>query len=346
MKSSNLRSDTDDVVTRCEDLLQSFVIWHRIFVCRVLAVSPDRRRPANDRYRIHARRLSARSESEASRGLSQMSVTPSEKSASLRLLWDDPQWDSELDLTRPDVLRRGQSASPSNISEMSEFLAAKNIFGDTASSKIDEEDDRVDAVLDSEASHIHICRIRTLPIGRASLASNLCRQMPNLHAHCSSVQDDTTSESMQQARDLIERSCMTDSQHLYRIVAGCIASSDAVSVCSERSTQSFLSLRQRAAASGTSAGLLELTRCSLAHGGGLEMLSNSMTDSAISKDTATTSSAARNMNRSMLFDSAIGTDLISSEDEACVAVPTSVSARVLRVPSNNDSSIIRSVVHS
>lgn len=34
-----------------------------------------------------------------------------------------------------------------------------------------------------------------------------------------SAQGDTTSESMMQARELIERSCMTDSQHLYQIVA-------------------------------------------------------------------------------------------------------------------------------
>uniref|UniRef100_A0A0M3HYZ4 Pecanex-like protein n=1 Tax=Ascaris lumbricoides TaxID=6252 RepID=A0A0M3HYZ4_ASCLU len=285
-------------------------------------------------YRIHSRRLSARSESETSYGLSRISFTPSERSASLRLLWDDPQWDSELDLMPQDVIHRGQNISPSNISEMSEFLAAKNVFGDTASSRIDEEDDSVERI-DSE-----------------------------------SAQGDTTSESMMQARELIERSCMTDSQHLYQIVAECITNSDAVSVCSGRSTQSFLALRQRAAAGGTSAGLLELARPSLDHGKHLGALVNSMTDSAISKDTAT-SSNARNMNRSAerqvlesskfcdrrcpsvleqvvmlstgsaLFDSAIGTDFVSSEDESGVPLPSNIRFNIVSPAANNNPSIVR-----
>ncbi|VDK18078.1 unnamed protein product [Anisakis simplex] len=55
-------------------------------------------------HHVYCRSFSARSESEASRGLSQISITPSEKSASLRLIWDDPQWDSEVDLNGQGLL--------------------------------------------------------------------------------------------------------------------------------------------------------------------------------------------------------------------------------------------------
>ncbi|VDK61112.1 unnamed protein product [Anisakis simplex] len=161
------------------------------------------------------------------------------------------------------------------------------------------------------------------------------------------MKDDTTSESMQQAHELIERSCLVDSHHLYQITAGCLASSDAVSVCSEQSSRSFLGLRQRAAASQASTGLLELTRCvSNVQGGGcLEAgMGTSMTDSAISKDTATTSSVARTTNRSIMFDSAIGTDLVSSEDESCNAAISSSSLHhcsIAYIPSTSNPSIIR-----
>uniref|UniRef100_A0A915B431 RUN domain-containing protein n=1 Tax=Parascaris univalens TaxID=6257 RepID=A0A915B431_PARUN len=266
------------------------------------SIGSSRRQPGGY-CRIRNRRLSTRSVSEASYGLSQISFTPSEKSASLRLLWDDPQWDSELDLMPEDVIHR-QNISPSDISEMSEFLAAKNVFGDTSSSKIDEEGGSIERI-DSE-----------------------------------SAQGDTTSESMMQARELIERSCMTGSQHLYQIVAECITNSDAVSVCSGRSTQSFLALRQRAAAGDTSAGLLELARPSLDHGRHFGAPVNSMTDSAISKDTVT-SSNARNMNRSALFDSAIGTDFVSSEDEGGGPLPSNICFSMVSPAANNTPSIVR-----
>uniref|UniRef100_A0A0M3JL69 F-actin-capping protein subunit alpha n=1 Tax=Anisakis simplex TaxID=6269 RepID=A0A0M3JL69_ANISI len=47
-------------------------------------------------------------------------------------------------------LRKGQSPSPSNISEMSEFVAAQDVFDETTLSKLKDEIDRTEVFIDSE----------------------------------------------------------------------------------------------------------------------------------------------------------------------------------------------------
>lgn len=241
-----------------------------------------------ERYRIQSRRLSAvsaRSESIASRGLSQISADASERSASLRLMWDEPEWDHQMDFPGQDVFRRGQCPSTSNVSEMSEFKAAINLFDESGSVK---EGDKTFA------------------------GDNL---------DIFSVGDDAN-DSMFGTHELIQRSCMTDSKQLYRIVPGCMTSSDAVSLCSVRTTNSFLSLRQHAASSDTSCGLLELTHWAGSVRPSDELFTNPMTDSGVSKGTTSTfNSRGRPLIRSVMLDSAIGTDVISSEDEAYTISP-------------------------
>ncbi|KAM3716696.1 Protein unc-80 [Dirofilaria immitis] len=192
----------------------------------------------------------------ASQSFSNEDFISSEKSASLHLLWDDPQWDEETDFCfYGNIVHRGQHSAPSDVSDMTEFRAAKELFeGSNDYCKINKEDQKNQANSNRE--------------GR-------------------SIDFDTN--------DFIQRSCMVDSKHLYQITSGFITRTNSISISSERSSsQSFLSLRQRLVTNPPSGGLLELIQSSttspIISAG---HLMTSMTDSGISKGTNSTSIDAK-----------------------------------------------------
>ncbi|VDP22157.1 unnamed protein product [Onchocerca flexuosa] len=108
---------------------------------------------------------------------------------------------------------------------------------------------------------------------------------------------------------------MVDSKHLYHLTTGFTTRTNTMSVSSERSSQSFLSLRQRLIANAPSDGLLELAQSSTTTPIiSADQLITSMTDSGISRGTISTfnlQSSIRSTDAKRIF----GAEILSSEDE-------------------------------
>uniref|UniRef100_A0A915Q5T3 Uncharacterized protein n=1 Tax=Setaria digitata TaxID=48799 RepID=A0A915Q5T3_9BILA len=186
-----------------------------------------------------------------SQNFSDIGFTSSEKSASLHLLWDDPEWDEETDLCFYGAAAHLDHHSlSSNVSDMTEFRAARFLFEESDDlSKIDRDDQR---------------------------------NCENSRREERIIDLDTS--------DFIQKNCMTDSKHLYQITAGFTTRTNSMSVSSEHSSQSFLSLKQRLIANASSCGLLELVQSSTALPPiSADHLITSMTDSGISRGTVSTS---------------------------------------------------------
>ncbi|VDK81925.1 unnamed protein product [Litomosoides sigmodontis] len=201
----------------------------------------------------------------------------SEKSASLHLLWDDPQWDEESNFCfYGDILHRGHHSVSSNVSDMTEFQVAKGLF--------DESDDRCKMSREDQTSH------------------------ENLN------QDERSSDL--DANDFIQKNCMIDSKHLYQITTGFITRTSSVSLSSERSSQSFSSLRRRLiAGASSSGGLLELVQSSsISPIVSTDHMNASMTDSGISRGTTSTSNLQSSI-RSTGAKYTFGAEVFSSEGE-------------------------------
>uniref|UniRef100_A0A0N5AGD0 Autophagy-related protein 13 n=1 Tax=Syphacia muris TaxID=451379 RepID=A0A0N5AGD0_9BILA len=196
------------------------------------------------------------------RRLSEISNTVSEQSSSLRLQWDDLNWETRSDLIGQGAVRRCQSLSPSDVSDFSEFQAARKLFDDITTISFDEHLGVDEGYMDAT------------PTGEGSF---------------SSISD---------THEFIEKNCMTDSKHLYKIVTGCSPGSDSFSVNSNMTSRSFQSLRQCAASTSLSNGLLDLTSPTSASVG--DGFSNSMTDSAISR--GSTSTGDDRLNNTSLND--------------------------------------------
>ncbi|MFH4983049.1 hypothetical protein AB6A40_009758 [Gnathostoma spinigerum] len=163
---------------------------------------------------VNSRDLLSKLESEASEGLSQLSGSiASGCSASLRLVWDDQEWDDEFDFSTTGIVHRGQCPTPSSVSEMSEFRTAKEIFGAASPSPTPVE----------------------------------IRKACGSEDESPSVRGDV-GESVSEDMELVHKNCMTDSRHFYETAIGSLTESEAQSLCSGRSNRSFMSLRQRAAA--------------------------------------------------------------------------------------------------
>uniref|UniRef100_A0AAF5PTE9 Uncharacterized protein n=2 Tax=Wuchereria bancrofti TaxID=6293 RepID=A0AAF5PTE9_WUCBA len=161
------------------------------------------------------------SASMASQSSSNAEFTSSEKSASLHLLWDDPQWDETTDFCfYGAAVQDDQYSASSDVSNMTEFQAAKGLFEEPDNRcKVNEEDQKSHENLNREEKHIDF---------------------------------DTN--------DFIQKNCMADSKHLYQITAGFITRTNSISVSSECSSLSFPSLRRRFIANTSSGGLLELVQ--------------------------------------------------------------------------------------
>ncbi|VDK81573.1 unnamed protein product [Onchocerca ochengi] len=213
----------------------------------------------------------------ASQSSSNTEFTASDKSASLHLLWDDPQWDEEIDFSfYGDIVHRGHHSVPSNVSDMTEFRAAKGLF---------EESD-------------NCCK----------MSKDDQRSYENSSREERSIDFETN--------DFIQKNCMIDSKHLYHITTGFITRTNSMSVSSERSSQSFLSLRQRLIANAPSDGLLELVQSSTTTTPiiSADHLITSMTDSGISRGTISTCNLQSSM-RSTDAKCTFGAEIFSSEDE-------------------------------
>ncbi|VBB31460.1 unnamed protein product [Acanthocheilonema viteae] len=241
-----------------------------------------------------------RSVSIASQNSSNAEFTASEKSASLHLLWDDPQWDEKADFCfYGDIIHRGHYSVSSDVSDMTEFRAAKGLF--------EESDNRCKMKKEDERSH-----------------ENLNREERNIDLD---------------SNNFIQKNCMIDSKHLYHITTGFITRTNSMSVSSERSSQSFLSLRQRLIANASSGGLLELAQSSSAPPIiSADHMIASMTDSGISRGTISTSNFQSSI-RSAGVKCTFGAEIFSNEDEILdMMVPVTLTT--------NRNSIIRSVYFS
>ncbi|VDD96068.1 unnamed protein product [Enterobius vermicularis] len=186
------------------------------------------------------------------RRVSEGSASFSEQSSSIRLQWDDPSWEAHSDSLTQGFGRRRQSLSPSNVSDFSEFRSAKKVFDDLTTLSFEDHGGIDEGYMDATPTA------------------------------------EESSGSISETHEFIERNCMTDSKHLYRIVSGCSPGSDTFSVRSSLTSRSFQSLRHCAASTSFSNGLLDLTTSPSSCVSGVDALSNSMTDSAISRGSAST----------------------------------------------------------
>lgn len=208
------------------------------------------------------------------------SPTSTEKSASLRLIWDDPQWDEQADLGLCDHLSlpvdkcNFGSPTATNVSDMSVFREALDVL----------EDDT------------------------ASISGSKERKLDDLESR--SVSGDA-SDSIAQAHEFIEKNCLNDSQHFYRIT-GYVTTSDGMSLSSERSARSFMSLKQKLAEQEAVCGLLELTARE-PFSSSTENIFSSMTDSGISKGTVSTINLPPN-NRPITVDVSANSEGLLDED--------------------------------
>uniref|UniRef100_A0A0R3S6P5 Bm4553 n=1 Tax=Elaeophora elaphi TaxID=1147741 RepID=A0A0R3S6P5_9BILA len=231
-----------------------------------------------------------RSASVASQSSPNAEFTLSEKSASLHLLWDDPQWDEETDFCLyGDVVHRGHCSLLSDVSDMTEFRAAKGLF--------EESDDCCKMNKQDQGTHESII-------------------------DCSN-REETSSDL--DTNDFIQKNCMVDSKHLYQITTGFITRTNSISVSSEHSSQSFLSLRQRLNANASSGGLLELVQSSPTTSPMIsaDQMIASMTDSGISRGTISTSILNSSTKSSTGAKCSFGAERFSSEEEVLdvMAIP-------------------------
>ncbi|CAG9540668.1 unnamed protein product [Cercopithifilaria johnstoni] len=210
----------------------------------------------------------------ASQSSTNAELTSSGKSASLHLLWDDPQWDEETDCYfYGDAVQHDHYSVSSDVSNMTEFRAAKGLF--------EESDDRCKMNKDDQKSN-----------------ENLNREERN---------------SDLENNDFIQKNCMVDSKHLYHITTGFITRTNSMSISSERSSQSFPSLRQRLIANTPSGGLLELVQSSTKSPmTTADHMMASMTDSGISRGTISTSNLQSSIRSSEPDRKG---EICSSEDE-------------------------------
>nr|CDP98457.1 Bm4553, isoform c [Brugia malayi] len=238
----------------------------------------------------------------ASQSSSNAEFTSSEKSASLHLLWDDPQWDEATDFCfYGAAVQHDQYSASSDVSNMTEFQAAKGLFEEPDNRcKVNEEDQKnSENVTDFLQSDF-----------RCTLSNTSLLVFVNFQSNREEKHTDFDTN------DFIQKNCMVDSKHLYQITAGFITRTNSISVSSERSSQSFPSLRRRLIANTPSDGLLELVQpftttsvVSSSH------MITSMTDSGISRGTISTSNLQSSI-RSNGAKGTFGAEILSSEDEA------------------------------
>ncbi|KAK6108856.1 hypothetical protein QQG55_33670 [Brugia pahangi] len=236
-----------------------------------------------------------------SQSSSNAEFTSSEKSASLHLLWDDPQWDEATDFCFYGAADHDQYSASSDVSNMTEFQAAKGLF--------EEPDNRCKVNEEDQKSSENVIDFLQLDF-RCTLSNTSLLVFVNFQSNREEKHTDFDTN------DFIQKNCMVDSKHLYQITAGFITRTNSISVSSERSSQSFPSLRRRLIANTLSDGLLELVQpftttsvVSSSH------MITSMTDSGISRGTISTSNLQSSI-RSNGAKGTFGAEILSSEDEA------------------------------
>uniref|UniRef100_A0A1I7VXE8 Pecanex-like protein n=1 Tax=Loa loa TaxID=7209 RepID=A0A1I7VXE8_LOALO len=250
------------------------------------------------------------SASMTSRSSHNAGFTSSEKSASLHLLWDDPQWDEETDFCLNDDVRRDYYSVSSDVSDMTEFRAAKRLF--------EEPDDHCNVNKEDQRSHENA-------IGYMQL------DLPNREERNTDLD----------GNDFIQKNSMVDYKHLYQITTGFTTRTNSISLSSERSSQSFPSLRQRLIANASSGGLLELVQSSITSPiSSVDHVITSMTDSGISRGTISTLDLQSSI-RSAGAKGTFGIEILSNEVDALdMMVPCTLTTNRNSVIGRNNLNLI------
>ncbi|VDN88904.1 unnamed protein product, partial [Brugia pahangi] len=128
---------------------------------------------------------------------------------------------------------------------MTEFQAAKGLF--------EEPDNRCKVNEEDQKSSENVIDFLQLDF-RCTLSNTSLLVFVNFQSNREEKHTDFDTN------DFIQKNCMVDSKHLYQITAGFITRTNSISVSSERSSQSFPSLRRRLIANTLSDGLLELVQ--------------------------------------------------------------------------------------